>query len=163
MNPYHEAERIELHAGTPRLRKELHGFLKDRGFRSIDDFYVLPRRGRVMPWQSQDIVVLDVRLAGNAVYEAREDIAEGTAGAWDCLQLKYPMASVPSECLSVFVSHAAALASHFDLAIRYQDHEMPLDDVARELASIADHLSENWFDPGSENLALLILDEYPRR
>jgi hypothetical protein len=99
MNDYHESEVITLEAKREWLRTDLHAFLMEIGFKSVDDCYKFKRSGNLPAWQSTTLLSIDVRLRGAEVYETEEDVNEGKSGKWDSLVAKYLMATVPKECV----------------------------------------------------------------
>ena len=160
-NPYHEAECIELRAATPRSRRELHGVLKQLGCRAIDDCYAFDRRDQVQPWQSASLFTVDVYLGEAAPYETDDDVLEGLSTQWDRLRVRYLMATVPAQLIGPFVDAVERLAQALGLEVHFAGERRELSQVRDELAAIARWLDEQYFEAGSENLALLIADEYP--
>jgi hypothetical protein len=163
MNQYHEVEIVELRAAGPQPRAVLHKILKALGYQSIDDFYAIRRSGQVLPWQSIFTMTLDVELAGNAVYETEEDVAEGEASEWDRLVAKYFMAGLPSDFIGPFVQAVTKLSEELNLDLVRDGRKVSPDELQAELVGIAQWLDENYFEAGSKNLGILISEEYPRR
>jgi hypothetical protein len=157
---YHEKETIVLKAPQPLDRTTLDKWLRKRGFRSEDEFYYLPRKGRCEPWQTSTIVSLDVRRAGSSVYETEEDMAEGLATNWDELRADYLLATLPRDYIASMVFEIDALVMQFGLKVEYQGETMAATELEMHLNAVADQLSKEWDAPGSETLAILIEQQY---
>jgi hypothetical protein len=160
---YHEKETVTLRAGEPHSRSSLHAWLRLRGFKSADDFYFLARTGRCEPWQSKTVVSVQVRLRALDVYETEEDIAEGNGTHWDELQAGYLLATLPGEWIEPFVKEIRLLAAEFALRVEHRGNEIDPSELAKRLNEVVDELTSNLHEPGSEQLAMEIERQYPRR
>ncbi|MCX7113684.1 MAG: hypothetical protein NTX45_27110 [Proteobacteria bacterium] len=157
MNPsYHEKETILCKSNNPQVRKKLHNWLKQRGYKSEDDFYFLKRKGKIQSWQSDSLMSVDVLLNENEVYETEDDIQEGNSSFWDTLKISYLMASHPREYISVFVNEIMEISNTFNLTIQFHSQEKSIDLLSTELNQIADELEQNWGGAGSKSLAIMI-------
>lgn len=157
---HHEKVTVVLVRETLVLRTELHTCLKLRGFKSEDDFYSLKRKARVQPWETRTLVSVDVKLNSSAVDETEADIEEGASTAWNSLELSYLMASMPRDCIDLFVEEVQQLSLHFGLQIQFNSELFEASSLRTELNRIADELAENFGGTGSEELAILIEQEY---
>lgn len=157
---YHEKETIILKASRLLDRITLDKWLRKRGFRSEDEFYYLPRKGRCEPWQTSTLVSLNVRRSGRSVYETEEDMAEGLATTWDELQADYLLATLPRDYISSMICEIDALATQFSLKVEYRGETIAATELEKRLNAVADELSKEWDAPGSETLAVLIEQQY---
>lgn len=157
---YHEKETVVLKAPHSLERTRLDKWLRKRGFRAEDDFYHLQRKGRVQPWQTSTVISLDVRCSGQGVYETEEDLAEGRGTSWDELRADYLLATLPRDCIASLVREIDALVTEFGLRLEYRGDVVEPVELAKHLNAIADQLSKEWDEPGSETLAILIEQQY---
>lgn len=157
---YHEEETVFLRSPQPQQRTALDRWLRQRGFQAVDDFYNLKRKGRCEPWQTSTIVTLSIRRDGDDVYETEEDLAEGEATTWDELKADYLLATLPRDCIVPLVCEIEALATAFNLSIKYLGEPVDSGELLNRLNAIADQLSRDWDEPGSESLAILIEQQY---
>lgn len=157
---YHEQEVVSLKTASKQDRKRLHSFLRKRGFKPEDDFYELFRRGRCEPWQSSAILRVTVASSGAAVYETDEDIAEDRSTVWDELRCEYLLATLPRTYIDEYVREVVALSAEFGLRTFWQDEELEPASLSQRLNAVADELSREWGEPGSEPLRLLIEKQY---
>jgi hypothetical protein len=79
------------------LLGELIRFFRSQGFALHDDVVSLDRKGKVPPWQHSSIVEVQTEFCGEEVFGLDED------GLWDCLSLKFLVASLPFELVERFV------------------------------------------------------------
>lgn len=157
---YHEEETVSLKAVRPVARVALDKWLRDRGYRSEDDFYYLERTDHCEPWQTSTLVTLDVLRAGHGVYETEDDLTEGLGTDWDELRAAYLLASMPRDCIVHLIREVGSLATEFGLEIEYRGNVVSANELTECLEAIADRLSEEWADPGSKILMILIEDQY---
>jgi hypothetical protein len=160
---YHEKETILLKGSQLHDRKLLHKWLRKRGYRSEDDFYYLQRKGRFRPWQTSTLITLNVRRGGHEIYETEEDLIEGIGTNWDELRSEYLMATLPRECIAAVTAEIAAIAAEFDLTIEYCGAVVDIAELASRLNAVADQLTSEFDEPGSEALAILIERQYGSR
>ena len=159
---FHEKEIVQLKAPMPLQRKDLHEYLLSEGFKSEDDFYYLDRNDRVKPWQSINIYTVDIYLGEEAIYETKKDIYETGGGSWNRLEASYLLASLPDSYIEYFCKNVFAIAERFGLQVYHHNIEKNKKDLIDTFASYAKKLSEKYSEPGSEDLAILIQDTYPR-
>lgn len=159
---HHEKLTVVLVREAPVLRSELHTWLKLRGYKSEDDFYFLKRKAKVLPWETRTLVTVDVQLNSSAVYETEEDVEEGSSTAWNSLNLDYLMASMPRDCIDLFVEEVQQLSLQFGLQIQFNSESVEASSLRAALNRIADELEEYFGGAGSEELAILIEQEYSR-
>ena len=160
-NDHHEKEIIRLSANKPKARRELHEYLKERGFASEDDFYFLDRPDTPKPWQSISVMTVDVFNRGSTVHETEEDIAE-YPGQWDELRVDYPLATLPPFLFETCVAECEALAVRFGLQMELGGDFITSGQLRSTLMKIADDLTAELDEPGSETLRILIEQSYSR-
>ncbi|WP_154668141.1 hypothetical protein [Pseudoduganella violaceinigra] len=159
---HYEKLTVVLAREAPASRKEFHTWLKRRGYKSEDDFYYLKRKGRIPPWQTDAIVTVDIRLNSSAIYETEEDVEEGSSTAWNSLKLDYLMASLPRECIELFLEEVEQISNCFGLEVKFELAEVDVPSLRASLNVIADSLDRDFGGAGSEELAILIAQEYAR-
>lgn len=159
---YHEKEVITLVAGEPQSRQELHVFLTGRGFTSEDDFYYLARRDVPKPWQSISVMTVHVANRGLDSCEI-EDAGEVKTGLWEELSVDYLMATLPAPFIQKCAAECKSLAARFDLRIKLANIPVKPGGLLPALQQIADNLTAELDEPGSESLRILIEMSYPRR
>jgi hypothetical protein len=162
MKKYHEVEQFILKSDKLNSRKQLHQFLRSRGFTSIDDFYVLDRKNQYPAWQSEEVISLAIRRDGTEVYETAEDMEEYGATDWTDIQCEYLLATLPRECIALALDEVGCLCKEFDLKVYWNGRVLGVPELSDELHSIADQLSQEFGEPGSEALDLIIEEEFDR-
>ncbi len=162
MTNYHQKKTIRLKSIKSIARIDLHKWLIDRGYRSIDDFYTLFRKGRIDIWQSRSVFDINVFHQGSEVYETIHDLDEGNGTVWDELECSYLLASLPQEYIAVFVNEIDALAHHFELQMCFEGRFVLSDQIGETFNECADYLTQEYGEPGSELLAILIQLEYQK-
>lgn len=159
---FHEKEVMQLKALAPLRRKDLHEYLMSKGFKSEDDFYCLGRDDKAKPWQSISVLSIDIFLGDDPIYETKEDIEESEGSVWDRLEVSYLLASLPENYIEVSCSNIFEIAEKFGLSVYHKGIEKDKKGLIDTFVSYAKELSENYSKPGSEDLAIFILDTYPR-
>lgn len=157
---YHEREEVVLAADMPIDRLQLDRLLKRRGFRLEDDFYHLQRSPRCPPWQSTTLLSLNLLRGGASIHETEDDLTDQPGTKWDQLQVGYLLATLPRECIEMAVGEIAAVAEEFNLAICLEGENVAAGHLLKHWNAIADHLSQEFGEPGSEWLAILIEQQY---
>lgn len=152
---YHELKVIRLCANEPKSRRDLHVFLKGRGFVSMDDFYFIDRPDKPEPWQAISVISVHVFHQGTAVYETEKDIAE-SPGLWDELRVEYLLATLPRSFIETYAVECQALVAQFDLRMDLNGDPLEPDQLRPTLDKIADELTAQLDEPGSESLRILI-------
>ena len=161
-NAHHEEEVVELTSDVPIRRRDLHKWLRQRGYKSEDDFYYLDRKGKIENWQSRSLASIDLFFNKQEIYETEEDVEEGTATHWNSLRVSYLMATLPRECIEPFVDEIDTLAQAFRLRVTYQAEAIDAKSLLGRLTGIADTLEKDFGGAGSKALRVLILQEYAR-
>lgn len=159
-NLYHEKETIVLAAESPQSRAELHRFLLELGFKSIDDFYDFERSKRGPIWQSESVLSIEVLRGGIPIDDYDEEIEEGTAREWDELKCDYLLATLPTECIATATFLLAAIGDRFGLTIRFEGADCTAAQVGERLADAATEVEKSFAPAGSEELAILIEEHY---
>jgi hypothetical protein len=160
-NAYHEKEIIRLSASAPRSRRDLHAFLKERGFKSEDGFYFIDRRDGPKPWQAISVMTVNVFNQDSAACETEEEAA-GNPGEWDELKVDYLLATLPASFIGTCASECESLAAQFDLQIELGNASIKPGELQSALLQIADDLTAEFDEPGSETLGILIELSYGR-
>lgn len=160
MTDYFEEIKAYLISDKVRPRKELHKLLKDIGYIPEDDFYILERNDEVMPWQTEELLTLDIKLGDAYKYETEEDIEDGRSSYWNEMEVSYLMATMPRENLCEFVDRVDELVNKLSLKLVFDGSEMNISSFKTTLEKIADELADKYAPAGSEELALLIEDDY---
>ncbi|KQV49767.1 hypothetical protein [Duganella sp. Root336D2] len=157
---HYEKLTVTLFRESTVSRKELHTWLKRRGYKSEDDFYYLVRKGRVPTWQTDTIATVELKLSGTPIYETEEDVEEGISTCWNSLEVEYLMASLPRECIDSFVEEVTQLSAHFDLKLQFEQALTDPHSIRGAFNRIADRLERDFGGAGSEELAILIYREH---
>jgi hypothetical protein len=162
MDDYKEEIIIELKSKNQVARKVLHSALKSMGYISEDDFYVFERDDDIQPWQSEELLTIDIRCDDKEVYETEEDIEENKGTVWDKLIVSYLMATMPIESIDSLIERIAEIQEKFNLNIVFQDKVLSLESLKKKINRIASELETTIAAPGSEELAILIDEKYSR-
>lgn len=160
MNDYFEEIKIYLVSKSLRSRKVLHKTLKNMGYISEDDFYYFNRCDSVMPWQAEELLTLDIRLGDESKYETEKDIEDGVSTDWNTIVVSYLLATLPEENISLLIEKINELMITLNLSLFFDGAETNLILFSEKLAEIAKKLAESYAPTGSEELALLIEENY---
>lgn len=160
MNDFREEVSISLFAERPSSRKNLHEALIEMGYKSEDDFYFVPREDTPQPWQSINLLALDVKCRGEPKYETKEDVEEGISTEWDEVVISYLIATIPPENIEKLLKRISDLVDVFKLNLRFEDVDITIDEFRHKLISIADQIEAKYARPGSEDLSILIECRY---
>jgi hypothetical protein len=98
--------------------------------------------------------------SGVSIYETEEDLADGISTDWNQLRVGYLMATLPRECIDLAISQIAGVAEEFRLVIAIDGEVIDALQLSKRWNEIADHLAQEWDEPGSEWLAILIEQQY---
>lgn len=158
----HEKETVHLYSKTPQLRSELHKYLITNKYKSEDDFYYIDRIDKAEPWQAINLTSIEILLGNDSIHETEEDIKEGFGGTWDHLEISYLLASLPAKNIKIFCNYVFELADHFNLHAFYNDLKTSKQDLLKIFKSISEKLANDFGEPGSEELGILIQSTYPR-
>ncbi|MBK7144307.1 MAG: hypothetical protein KBF48_14435 [Xanthomonadales bacterium] len=151
----HEAEDVWLISMEDRCCGELWQVLKRLGFEVDEDVFTIDRLGKLPMWQTRSIVAVHVFLDDQEVYD--ED------GRWNRVKLRYLMATLPSENLSIFVEAASSVAMSLGLTMEYRDQAVSKAELAAALNAALDELRVSVGEPGTKEVAIAIEMTYPRR
>lgn len=160
MDEYKEEILIELKSNKKLSRKELHNALKIMGYLSEDDFYFFERDDDIQPWQSEELLSIDIKCDDKEIYETEGDIEEGGGTVWDKIVVSYLMATMPIESIGRLIERIAEIQEKFNLDIVLQDKIISLEHLEKNLKRIANELEIKIAPPGSEELAILIDEKY---
>lgn len=159
MNQYYEEIEIYLVSDSVRKREDLHIFLKNKGYKSEDDFYYISRDDKVEPWQSFQLLTLDIKLGDEDKYETEEDIEEGISTEWDKILASYLLATIPEDGIEKFIKKVQEIKSELNLKLFYCEEEITMDKLSKTLNLYAKKIEEKYYvEVGSEWLCRLIED-----
>jgi hypothetical protein len=151
----HESESVHLLLGHRVLVAELRPHFIEAGFTEEDDFFFLPRQDGCYPWQSNDIVTVDFFDGDRQV---------DCDGVCDRAHFNYLFASLPAAHIATFVSTLGWFRGVLGGELEHRSEMLDPDGVRSKFDGyIRDLLDEVNEQPGSESLAILIQDSYPRR
>ena len=140
----------------------LRQYLKDRGYKSIDDFYHLPRDSKVPIWQSTSIVTVNMLAGGRSIYETDEDIDESGGTPWNQLHFEYLLATLPREFIGVFVREVEAISHEFQLSVLLNDQLVTIPELSAKINFLADELTGTYGEPGTKEVRIAIEELYRR-
>lgn len=162
MTDYHECELFVLKSDRLQGRKPLHQYLKARGYSPIDDFYVLDRKGRNPNWQSEQFLSVSAHRHGAEVNETEEDMDESGGVEWTELHCEYLLATLPLECVETALIEVDCLCNQFGLSLYWKQQQIGVSQLRLALHSIAKDLVQEFGEPGSKALRVLIWEEHNR-
>lgn len=151
----HEAEDVWLISDTVRWCAELWPVLPELGFHLDEDVFTVDRSGKLPPWQSRSIIVLQVLRGDREIYDEHAQ--------WDRVKLRYLLATLPPEVLEVFVETAASVADQLRLPMQYRGRVVTKEELRAGLEGCLRELRESAGEPGSKEVAAAIEMTYPRR
>lgn len=152
----HEKEIVSFHADPPRPRSLLWKCFSEQGFTKHKDIVYLARPPGAPVWQSRSTVEVSVNLGGV------EKFGFGTS-RWDELQLQYLFAHLPFEEHERFIAAVERTSDLLQLLPHYRGAVATAQRLREEFAKAREEvLQTTGEEPGSEVLAILILDTYPR-
>lgn len=151
----HERESVHLILGRRVPVAELRRHFVEAGFTEEDDFFFLPRLDSRLPWQSEDIATADFFDLDHQV---------DCDGVCDRVHFSYLFASLPAEHIVTFISTLGWFHGVLGGALEHRGERLDLDGLRSRFDSyLHDLLDEVYEQPGSEPLAILIQESYPRR
>jgi len=157
----HEAEIIRLISAHEQCLCDLHLYLVRLGFLYEDDFYILERKDSVMPWQTEEIMTIDIYYQGFHLYESEEEIIGNQDQKWDELKVEYLLATLPENCMKILFSQLKLICAQFGLSVHYESNAVTLNDLEELFKRFSDELEVSYGGrAGSENLAMLIEQQY---
>ena len=159
---YHEEKVVELRAVRPLNKSSLHKFLIASGFKSEDEFYFIDRIEKAKPWQSISVMTIEPFLGERKLEDDNETLDKLQAISWDRLKAYYFLASLPSCYIFDFCDRVFSLSEEFQLKVIHNGDEVDKNTLLKDLNKCAQELSENYSEPGSEALGVLIQCSYPR-
>lgn len=156
-NYLHESEDVQLVSEQLRPSSELWELFVRYGFTLHGEVFSFdrPKKTKISPWQSKTIVAVYIFQADQDVYDSDEQ--------WNRITLRYLLATLPRELISVFVEKAEIISRKLNLPLLYQGRTVLPNDLSSIFNSLADELSQNIASPGGEDLAIVIESTYPRR
>lgn len=106
-------------------------------------------------------MTVNVFATGAEVYETEGDVGEGAA-CWDELRIDYLLATLPVFFIEKCAAECEALAVQFGLRVELDGVPLGPGKIYSVLKEIADNLTAEWDEPGSETLGILIEQLYGR-
>ena len=151
----HESESVYLVGNEQRKYTDLHNVLRCLGFSLHGDVFSLDRTDQIPPWQHDAIAEVHVLRYGVEIYD--ED-------GWDCLILDYLFASLPETCVPVFIDVVFKVANALKLQPRVGLNLIDRVWLEQRFAACSSDLMAEYAEvAGSEELAILIAESYPRK
>lgn len=152
----HEVEEVILQAGSYRACKTLWPLLLELGYTLRDDIFSINRAKKPPTpiWQTKTLVSVYIHFDDSEVYSLED--------RWNSISLKYLLATQPRTGISMFTKHAADLAGRLSIPLVYKGNEVTQDRLNALFEAIADEVTEQIAEPGSEDLAIVIESTYPR-
>lgn len=157
VDDFHEIEVVELHSTVHRTLSELLTCFRELEFTIHEDVASLDRKGDVPLWQHSSIVEVTIQCDCEEVFGFDE-------GEWNAIQLKYLYATLPHELTERFIDIVSGISKVLLLPIEYQGCQIDEIGLRQRFAQIrTDLLAKTGEEAGSEALAILIHQSYPRR
>jgi len=126
----------------------------------VDNFYLLDRADKPSIWQSETICLIEVSLDGEELEVYDEEIS-GSASFWNELRVEYLLATLPRENISKFCSICKKIVEEFNLHLTFNGTQYEtISEVERLMNVMADRLTSEFGEPGSEEICILIEEEY---
>lgn len=151
----HESESVHLLLGRRVPVAELRTHFIEAGFVEEDDFFFLPRQDGQHPWQSEDIVTADF-------FDGDQQV--DCEGICDRVHFSYLFASLPATHIATFISTLGWFRGALGGELEHRSEKLDPDGVRSKFDGyLRDLIDEIYEQPGSESLAILIQDSYPRR
>jgi len=151
----HEIETVSLVLGRRVAIKDLSQAFLERGFTEIDDFFTLSRTETCPRWQTDSIITVQFFLGSEQV---------DLDSSCDSIRFDYLFAFLPSDFIPVFIAAIRHFAESFGGELRHRDERVDADRLQELFDSyVRDIDAEVAEPPGSELLAILIEQSYPRR
>jgi len=151
----HEIETVSLVLGRRVAVKDLSQAFLERGFTEVDDFFTLSRTDACPAWQIDSIITAQFLLSSEQV---------DLDSSCDSIRFDYLLASLPSDFIPVFIGAIRGFAESFGGELRHRNERVYADRLLELFGSyVRDIDAEVAEQPGSELLAILIEQSYPRR
>ena len=152
----HEYEDVFFRPASPSPCAKLWTLLKSAKCTLNDESFTFDRESRpkLPEWQSETIFSVHIYSDGTEVFDANEE--------WDLLKCRYLLATQPARYIVVFVDKIEAFSRALGLPIIYKGDEVTIESLKSTLMKIADQLTIDIAEPGSEDLAIVIESTYPR-
>lgn len=148
-------ERLVVSLILPKERpiKDVCSILRLAGFKSMDDFYFLPRKEKSPPWQSSTLASVDFFV---------NERPSGYESICNRLSVSYLFACLPVKCGANFIEMLSSLCRNLSAELEYAGKTVSLSEVSHLIqrwgAELLAGLNET---PGSESLAIQIQQSYP--
>ena len=150
----HEIESVRLISHEPRPYSDLSDCLSRFGFARHDDVFSLDRTDAPLPWQHSAVIEARTLINGEEVYE----------DVWDTVSLDYLFAFLPADYIDLYVETIFRVADCLELAPIFRDAPVDRIQLRAKLQSFVVELASEYGErPGSESLAVLIAETYPRK
>jgi hypothetical protein len=153
----HEVEDVLLTSNTKRSCAVLWTLFREQGFTLYEDVFSLdrPKKPKLPLWQSEAFVDVDIFNDETPIYEPEKE--------WNRIVLKYLLATQPRFGIAVFSKNAAEISARLSIPMIFRGKLVIRDELEKHLNIIADELTAQLGEPGSEDVAIVIQSTYPRR
>ena len=148
----HEMETVHLTNVTPRSWSEIAVAMSNADFTLTDDKYSFDRKDHIQVWQSDSYVWPGIFFNDKEIFEEQ----------WNRIELRYLLATLPMDGISIFAEKCSELASILRLPMIYNGQPRTKEELESQLIAYAKELSESLGEPGSEEVAIFIESTYPR-
>lgn len=151
----HEIESVRFQSKEERPLSELTSCLLRLGFTRHDDVFSFDRADKIMPWQHGSICEVHAYSGEIEVY--------GDEGYWDAFELRYLFAFLPIGLVAYFENIVFQVCECLQIAPTVNGQLVGRRELRRILEVFAaDLMDECGEEPGTEALAILIAESYPR-
>lgn len=82
---------------------------------------------------------------------------------WNKLVLKYLLATQPRAGILLFSTHVTEISKRLNIPMTFRGKLVTHEELERSLNSIADELTAEIGEPGSQDVAIVIESTYPRK
>jgi hypothetical protein len=152
----HEIEIVSFRADQRKPLNEILSSFEDQGFALHDDIISLDRKGIIPPWQHSSIVSVEFQLDGEEVFGFED-------GEWNIILLKYLFASLPFDLSETFIQVVKEIGEEFKIIPYFHGKETDAQALRKSFLEInSEIMAKTGEAPGSESLAILIQNTYPR-
>ena len=152
----HEMETVQFVVEPEQRIRSLGSHFRGLGFRRHDDLFVMDRPRPTPPWQPTSLVEVRFQRGGVETFEVQN-------GWFDTLCLHFLLASLPFEFAETFVAVVEQTSRFLGVPGRYRSADVTALQLMSHLRECRmELLDRTGEEPGSEALAILILDTYPR-
>ena len=159
----HEREDVLILLPAPLRPSEVEQMLRRIGGVPHDDFVEFPRTDEIQVWQTATITTVSLYSSDRELNHYFDDPDHEDLPECDRLQLKFLMATVPSEIVASFLDLVEEVQQSSGGRIEHEGRQISSDELRCLFESYMEDLAEELAEvPGSEFLAITIAESYPR-